>query len=175
MNGVNEELRALLASDQDDRAEGTLDRDAVGRDRVRLNRVKELLDAGAVEDAEDLFCAAMILQHSSSLEDYWQAHELAKTSAERGHAPARWLAAAAYDRWLMHQGRPQHFGTQYVSMGGGPLSLWEVDPATTNEERREWDVPPLRDALARANGQVQPASISFERGVASRPADTAPS
>jgi len=161
---VNEELQALLTADQEDRAGGNLSSDALERDRVRLRRVKELLKAGAAEDAEDFFCAAMILQHGSALEDYWQAHELAKASAEGGHAPARWLAAAAYDRWLMRQGKPQHFGTQYFAMAGGPLRLWEVDPTTTDDERAGWDVPPLRDALERVEGRVQPASIQFQAG-----------
>jgi len=162
MKPVNEELRALLAADQEDRGGGKLIAKRLSGDRVRLGRVKELLEAGAAEDAEDLFCAAMILQHGSTLEDYWQAHELAKASADGGHAPARWLAAAAYDRWLMHQGEPQHFGTQYFAMAGGPLRLWEVDPTTTDDERARWDVPPLRDALERVEGRVQTASIQFE-------------
>ena len=155
MKPVNGELRALLAADQEDRVGGTLGRDAVERDGVRLRRVKELL------------------QHGSALEDYWRAHELAKASADGGYAPARWIAAAAYDRWLMHQGEPQRFGTQYFSMAGGPLRLWEVDPATTDDERARWDVPPLHDALDRVGGQVQPASIQFEgprrRGAERRP------
>lgn len=162
MKPVNEELRALLAADQQDRDGGNLSPDARERDRIRLRRVKELLKAGAAEDAEDLFCAAMILQHGSALEDYWQAHEVAKASTDGGCAPARWLAAAAYDRWLMHQGERQHFGTQYFAMAGGPLRLWEVDPTTTDDERARWDVPPLRDALERVEGRVQPASIQFE-------------
>lgn len=174
MKTVNEELRALLAADQEDRAGGNLGPEAVDRDRVRLYRVKELLEAGAAADAEDLFCAAVILQHGSSLEDYWQAHELAKASADGGHAPARWLAAAAYDRWLMLQGQPQHFGTQYFSMAGGPPRLWEVDPTTTDDERAQWDVPPLLEALERVDGQVQPASIQFEPSPSSGPADSAP-
>jgi hypothetical protein len=174
MRTVNEELRALLAADQEDRASGKLSPEALDRDRARLHRVKELLEVGAVEDAEDLFCAAMVLQHGSSLEDYWQAHELAKASADGGHSPARWLAAAAYDRWLMHQGKPQHFGTQYFSMAGGPLRLWEVDPATTDDERAQWDVPPLSDALKRVGGEVQPASIRFEARTPSAPTDGAP-
>ena len=171
---MNEELRALLAADQEDRSGGIIGPEAVGRDGVRLCRVKELLEAGAAEDAEDQFCAAMILQHGSSLEDYWQAHELAKASADGGHAPARWLAAAAYDRWLMLQGQPQHFGTQYFSMAGGPPRLWEVDPTTTDDERAQWDVPPLGDALERVGGRVQPASIQFEPSPTSGPADSAP-
>jgi hypothetical protein len=163
MTVVNDELRALLVADQEDRKDGKFSPGAVERDQLRLHRVKELLDAGGVDDAEDLFCAALILQHGSSLDDYWEAHELAKTSAEAGYGPARWLAAAAYDRWLMHQGRPQRFGTQYFAMGGGSLRLWEVDPTTTDEERAEWDVPPLRDALDRVGGQIQPGSTFVSR------------
>lgn len=56
------------------------------------------------------------------------------------------LAAAAYDRWLVHQGKPQKYGTQYRSDDGEAFRLEEVDPATTDEERAEWDVPPLAEA-----------------------------
>ncbi len=62
--------------------------------------------------------------------------------AELGHRAARWLAAAAHDRWLMRQGKPQKYGTQYVTEGDR-WRLWEVDPATTDQERKEWSVPPL--------------------------------
>lgn len=163
MTVVQEELRDLLAADQEDRKDGRFAQGAVERDQLRLHRVKDILDAGGVDDAEDLFCAAMILQHGSSLDDYWRAHELAKASAEAGYRPARWLAAAAYDRWLMHQGRPQRFGTQYFAMAGDSIRLWEVDPTTTDEERAEWDVPPLSDALDRVGGQIQAASSLVSR------------
>jgi hypothetical protein len=59
----------------------------------------------------------------------------------------------------MHQGKPQRFGTQYFAMGGDLPGLWQVDPATTDEERAEWDVPPLHEALDRAGGRVQPARL----------------
>jgi hypothetical protein len=162
MTLVNDELRSLLAADQDDRKDGRFAPGAAARDRMRLRRVKELLDAGVVETAEDLFCAAMILQHGSSLDDYWQAHQLASASAEGGHRPGRWLAAAAFDRWLMHQGKPQRYGTQYFAIAGDSPRLWEVDPTTTDADRAEWDVPPLGAALARVGGRVQPASITFD-------------
>lgn len=91
----------------------------------------------------------MVFQHGEALDDYWRAHELAKNGAELGHHGARWLAAAAYDRWLMRQGKPQKYGTQYVREGER-WRLRDVDPATTDEERGEWNVPPLAEALQRA-------------------------
>jgi hypothetical protein len=66
-----------------------------------------------------------------------------------GRRPARWLAAAAQDRWLMAAGRPQRYGTQYRSRGGR-WELWPVDEATSDDERAAWDVPPLAEARRRA-------------------------
>lgn len=71
----------------------------------------------------------MILQHGSSLDDYWRDHELAKASAEAGYGPARCLAAAASDRWLMHQSKPQRFGTQFFAMADRSLgSVFSCSP-----------------------------------------------
>jgi hypothetical protein len=91
----------------------------------------------------------MVFQHGTTVDDYWQAHELALKAAEMGYRKARWLAAAAYDRWLMHQGQPQKYGTQYRAEAGA-WTLWKVDPSTTDEERARWDVPTLEEAKRRA-------------------------
>lgn len=128
------------------------------RDWRRRRRVQELIAAGALSAPEDFYHAAMILQHGTRLADYWQAHELAKRAADLGYRPARWLVAAALDRWLMRQGKPQKYGTQYTTVGkwwqgwriGRKYRLWDVDPATTDEERQEWGVPPLAVAVAYA-------------------------
>jgi hypothetical protein len=146
---MSEELRQVYEADQADRRGGHLSPDVFERDRTRRRRVAELLDAGAAESGEDFFHAAMVFQHGDSPDDYQRAHELALRAAELGHRPGRWLAAAALDRWLMHQGRPQKYGTQYRLSGDG-YELYEVDPATTDEERAEWDVPPLTEARRRA-------------------------
>lgn len=157
---MGEVLRELFAADQQDRRERKYGPETAKRDQARLQRARELVSDGELEDAEDHFYAAMIFQHGSSIDDYWTAHELSKTAAEMGHERARWLAAASYDRWLMHQGKPQRYGTQFVSMGGGPRHLWEVDPATTDEERAAWGVPPFANAMARVDGLIQPASAT---------------
>lgn len=149
MNTPNPELRRIFEEDQADR-EGPMHPQIMARDAARLARVQQLLDEGAVRAAEDHLCAAFVFQHGDQLEHYWQAHELALAAVDLGHGPpARWLAAAAYDRWLMRQGLPQKFGTQYRGQGSRYV-LYEVDPATTDEERARWDVPPLAEAIARA-------------------------
>lgn len=119
------------------------------RDRGRRHRTNELIAAGALQTAEDYFHAARLFQHGDTPEDAWQAHTLALRACDLGSQPARWMAAAAYDRWLMYQGRPQHYGTQYVS-DGRRQRLWDVDPATTDEERAAWGVPPLAEQLRKA-------------------------
>lgn len=151
---MNAELRAIFEADQADRRSG-LGPETAARDRDRRRRVLELLAAGEVVDGPDHYHAAMVFQHGGSQESYRRARELALRAVELGHRPGRWLAAAALDRLLVRRGQRQKYGTQY-RMWGGERMLVEVDPATTDEERAEWDVPPLAAALGRAQGVMPP-------------------
>ncbi|MEV5409194.1 hypothetical protein AB0K60_10215 [Thermopolyspora sp. NPDC052614] len=143
------ELRELFELDQRDRAGGVLAEGCGVRDSRRRRRAMEKFAAGQVRSPGDYYHLAMILQHGSRAEHYHLGFELCRRAAAAGHRPARWLAAAALDRWLLHHGLPQRYGTQYVDTGGA-WALYRVDPATTDEERAAWDVPPLAEALARA-------------------------
>ena len=118
-------------------------------DRERRDAVQRLLARGALQTGEEFFCAAWIFNHGETPDDAWQAHSLALKGAELGHRPARWLAAAAYDRWCMYRGQPQKYGTQYVS-DGFRQRLWDVLPETTDLERSAWDVPPIAEQLRKA-------------------------
>lgn len=146
---MNEELRRFFKEDQDDRKMSNRS-ELRARDRARRLRVEQLIHEGAVQTPEDYFHAALIFQHGEVLDHYWKAHELARVAAAGGFSGARWLAAAAYDRWLMSQGRPQKYGTQYIRDESGSRTLWNIDPTTTDEERAEWEVPPLEELLRRA-------------------------
>ncbi len=150
---MNAELRGIYQADQADRQGEDLGPDVAERDWARRRRVEALLAAGEAQDGPDFYHAAMVFQHGSGPEDFRRAHELALRAAELGHRPGRWLAAAAYDRWLMNQGRPQKYGTQYTSAGDRWV-LHEVDPETTDAERAEWDVPPLAEARRRAEAMT---------------------
>lgn len=161
---MNAELLAVYIEDQKDRR-GDLPTDLRERDSKRRRNVEELIASGALREPEDFYHAAMIFQHGETSGDYWRAHDLARKGAELGHRAARWLAAAAYDRWLMRQGKPQKYGTQYVSEGKR-WRLWEVDPATTDAARSEWNVPSLAEALRRADEMTRtsPPQVTQNRG-----------
>lgn len=140
---MNDELRHLFEEDQADREamRGDTSPDAwervSQRDGVRLARCKELIAAGALQTGKDYFYAALLHHHTGNLGDVWQAHELARRADQLGHRTN--LAAGTYDRWLLMQGKPQKYGTQYQGDG----TLYPIDPATTDEERAEYLVPPL--------------------------------
>lgn len=119
------------------------------RDKARRERVKALINDGWPEDPEALYAAAWVLNHGDASEEAYLGHQLAARARDLGHAPARWLAAAALDRSLMYQGLPQKYGTNIVPDGVG-YRLWDVDPATTDAERLANDVPVLAEMQARA-------------------------
>jgi len=151
---MNKKIRELFEADQKERKYhpqyGTEEYKALReRDRRRRERAQTLINADELSSPEDYYHAAMIFQHGEDLHEIWLAYTLANKSAELGYRPARWLTAAAYDRWLMYQGKPQKYGTQIVP-DGKRQRLWDVDPETTDEERAQWDVPPLEQQHARA-------------------------
>lgn len=151
---MNEELKKLYDADLHEHAHaprhGTPEYRAMReRDQQRRMQVDHLITAGALKNAEDYFHAARIFQHGDTPDDAWKAHQLALHSTQLGHRPARWMAAAAYDRWRMYQGKPQKYGTQYVS-DGKRQRLWDVEPGTTDLQRAEWDVPPIADQIRKA-------------------------
>jgi hypothetical protein len=155
LDSINQEVRDLFHQDQADRRppEGEeIDWDVVTpRDEARRARVREMMEAHELKAADDYYHAAMVLQHGSELEDYRVAHELCLQAVQLDpeHTGARWLAAAALDRWLVNQDKPQRYGTQFRKVDGR-WELCEVDPAVTDEERAEWNVPSLAEAQARA-------------------------
>lgn len=149
---VNRELYEIYQGDQGDRRDPDIDWSGVAeRDGQRHQRVLEIVAAGEARVADDWFYAAMVMQHGHALEDYQRAHEWALEAIELDpdHGTARWLAAAAKDRWLVNQGKPQRYGTQFVSVEDQWV-LYEVDPEVTDEERAQWGVPPLQESQQRA-------------------------
>jgi hypothetical protein len=151
---MNKELLSLYEADRHEHANqakvNTPEYKAMrNRDLQRRQRVMELVTADALHAAEDYFHPAWIMNHGDTPEDAENSHKLARRSSELGHRPARWLAAASYDRWQMYQGKLQKYGTNYI-YDGIKDRLWDVDPSTTDEERAEWDVPPLAVQIRKA-------------------------
>jgi hypothetical protein len=170
---MNQELYDLFVADQAERR-GNVDYDTPDywqmreHDTQRRQRVTELLAQGVVSAPDDYFHAALIFQHGETLEEIWQAHKLARKAAElgatqsMGYKDSHWLAAATLDRWLMYQGKPQKYGTQFVP-DGKRWRLWDIEPDTSDAERLANHVPTLQEQLRQAEHLTQNGGYSVEK------------
>lgn len=146
--GANEELKSMIVMDQQDRTAKKIDWKAVGqRDKERADRVGQMLSDGAIKTAEDYYNAAMIFHHAGDGEEIKLAFALATLSAKLApeHPAPKWLAAAAWDRYMMWKNLPQWYGTQsQVSQQTGEQTLYPIHPsAISDEERKAANVPVL--------------------------------
>jgi len=149
----NAELAQMYTEDQSDRTPpdgAPIDWAAVHtRDRAREVRAKELYRENKLHTGADYYCAAMILQHCATPEDYLLAHELCVVALSLGEDRAKWLAAASEDRFLMSIDRPQRFGTQYRSDSVvASIKLYRYDESVTDALRAMMDVPSIDAAIA---------------------------
>lgn len=155
-DGVHPELQKIFNEDQGDRravATGQkMDWSQIApRDKARRERVDAILAAGGAKFSADYHHAAMVFQHGETPAEIQRAHELALEAIrlDPDNDRARWLAAAAEDRKLMYEDKPQKWGTQFKVVDGKWV-VWNVDPAITDTEREEWNVPTLAQARERA-------------------------
>lgn len=154
---INGERYHLYEEDQADR-KGTFDREKVWpRDRKRMDRVLEMLNAGQIKAADDFYHAGLILQHGKEPADFALAFSLASESArlDPSNRAAGWLRAATKDRFLWSVGRPQIYATQSKKVDG----KWTVEPidekAITEEERDRIGVMRLAATRRRLEEQNQ--------------------
>lgn len=153
------ELKALFDEDFEEHGRvppvGTPEyRDLRARDERRRQLAEQLLAAAADAEAVDLYHVAWLLNHGDTPDEAERAHRLALRAAHLGHRPARWLSAAAYDRWQLYRGLPQKYGTQIVP-DGVRYRLWDLDGTASDEDRARWDVPPLSEMERRAEEQTR--------------------
>lgn len=176
---VHGELYDLYQHDQGDRrAENPDWTELSERDRKRRERVFELVEAGELEVADDYFHAAMVLQHGAEPEHFKMAHDLARRAVELDpeHAYAKWLSAAAWDRYLWNTDQPQVYGTQFRRDQDGP---WTVEPfdreAVSDEERRAMNVPTVAETLERLealNADIETEETTGEHDTAGESTET---
>jgi hypothetical protein len=152
----NTELTRIFDEDQAARSGPieSVDMEALARvDSAHRIRVHELAINGSLRTARDFYHAAMVFQHGRDSTAYGQAHRWAQQSEELDStdAAARWLVAAAWDRYQMSRGQPQWFGTQTTRPGGvGRVVLYSLDTTqVTDAERARRGVGTLAALRAR--------------------------
>jgi hypothetical protein len=167
--------RDLPGAGAQNRPAGPPDAAFVERGQARRKAAWELVEKGRVRQPDDAFHAAALLVESDRPAEVERAGELARQALARNPdlLAARPLVATAADRKEMLAGRPQKFGTQLVEVDG-KWRVYEVDPAVTDDERAEWGLPPLAEALARAAELNRPADPAPASPPASSPAPTPP-
>ena len=154
----DQETRARLARD------GALfDGYAPEMERVHIENAREL---GAILDAEGwperakvgsdgCRAAWIVAQHAISLPAFQRrCLTLLREAVGRGEAPAQ-HAAYLEDRIRFNEGRPQRFGTCLDWDDTGRLSPGPLeDAAAVDRRREEVGLPPLADALRRAQAEA---------------------
>lgn len=143
-------LAGVFESDQEDRLLPSrrelsdAEWDAIDRrDELRRAEVVSALKSKGGINPRDLYFASVVFLHGGCPDHYRMAATLASRALSAGESDARSIYANAIDRHLVATGKPQKFGTQY-SCESGECVLMPHDPTTTDEERAEYDIPPLR-------------------------------
>ncbi len=161
---MNLELKSIFDEDQQEclnqPPDNTMEHKAIRmRIKVRMDKVGFISTTNDSLSGEDYFHACIIFLHGDCPQDFWQAYEYALRSVELQYTASKKFAAAAYDRWLMYQGKPQKYGLQYVP-DGIRLRVWDVDPQTSDAERAKWDVPPLQRLYENAQETTKKYDLS---------------
>ncbi len=148
---LEQRVHDLFTKDQAARSTDEIDWETVSKkDEARRAEVLGYLVEGKIMSARALVDASFIFQHGDCPAHYQLANKLADKAVQLGSVDAKWIYAATLDRYLLSVGEKQKFGTQYTSSDGCTYTLESYDPTTTDEERAEYDVPPLAAALAQA-------------------------
>ncbi len=115
-------------------------------DTEREEATRELLASGKLQSGRDFEEAAVIFQHSRKADDYLLAHTLALIALSKGDRKAIWIAAATLDRYLMAVGKPQIYGTQFMTPIGHPATQEPYNRAVISDALREkLGVPSLKE------------------------------
>ena len=118
---------------------------------ARFEKVRKFVREEALVTKEDYLYAGALLSTSSHQDDLVAAMASGLKAAEMGEDRGFRVAAEATDRFRMHRGENQRYGTQYYYVEViQEWRLYPVDPETTDEERAAMGVEPLSVMIARA-------------------------
>ncbi len=144
----SQELQALLRDDQEDRIPPVNWNWVAPRDEERRKRVAEIFAEGCFRKAKDYAAAAMIFQHGVTSDHYYQAFIWSQKALALGHASAKWLVAAAVDRYLVSVGQKQLFATQaYRPRNHRCWCLNETEESFPESMRFEYTEKGLKEAF----------------------------
>jgi hypothetical protein len=157
---VSARLEAIRAIDQGGRAAGTYTEQS---DFDNRKEVAALFAEGCFTTGRDYHNAALVYQHGTVADHYYQTYVWANRAVQLGDTQARWLIPRAIDRWSLNSGYKQLFATNLVTESYfGPTSetsqkkwcVWPNVARITDRQRRSAGVSTLAAQVARAQGMT---------------------
>lgn len=143
----NLKINKLFLADQKDRKKKNINWDIIGKkDIERLKKLNQIIKNNKNLSPEDYYMIAMLYQHGVKLSDIQKAKYYAYKSMKLGYEKAKWLYAAATDRFLMYKGKKQKYGTQFKINKKGKWIFYPVNKNTTDKERFRYNVLPLKES-----------------------------
>lgn len=136
----NRKIELIFKSDQNNRRN---QKDLVKKDMKRLEQLERILAGNLELNGQDYYMIAMVYHHGPTVEHIKTARMYAGKGMRLGDKQARWLYAAATDRILLLQGKPQRYGTQW-QIKNGKCILWPVNLNTTDRARARYGIEPLK-------------------------------
>ncbi len=145
-----QELKEIYLNDQKDRKifESNLDRSwpepmlkkMSENDLRRRMRVGEIFGEGCFSTAADYGYAAMVYQHGTTPDHFFQAFIWAKMAVDLGDLSQKQLMALALDRFLMNRNMRQLFGSQAKKMSPDDLCwcLWPMEKTFPIKRRLQY-------------------------------------
>jgi hypothetical protein len=147
---LSAELKTIVQQDQADRAlpyDQTDWSKVSARDLQRRLRVAAIFAEGCFKEASDYASAALVYQHGTAADHFYQTFLWASRAVELGDESRRWLVAAGLDRYLVKLERKQLFGTQFGRAGTGPWCIQPVEPTFPEKRRLEYIKKSLNESI----------------------------
>ena len=118
-------------------------------DSANTQRLREIVQAYGWPEISEVgeegaHAAWLLLQHTPDTTFQREMLELMAEAAERGEASRRSVALLT-DRVLIHQNRPQRYGTQFKFEDGQLVFHPIEEPETVDERRASVGLPPLEE------------------------------
>jgi hypothetical protein len=114
------ELQEIVKADHEDRKipGNQIDWNKVSAaDEVRAKRVAEIFAEGCFKSSNDYAAAALVFQHGTVPDHYYQAYLWSKRALDLGDETQKQMVANAIDRYLINLGYKQIFGAQRFRNG----------------------------------------------------------
>jgi hypothetical protein len=151
---VSKQIQSIVDADQAMRQNNQPFK--ISDDQKRREKLLPLIPRAVT--TQDFANISLVFQHGNCVAEIMLANKMATMAmqlmptgrmSESQDIDPRWLYAATLDRALMYSDLAQKFGTQYTSQGGPCMRLYVVDPRTTDTERAKYNLPSLKQAIAK--------------------------